>query len=270
MSVIRCQLSENRQQKTENRQQKTDHRQPTTDNRQQKMLYTAFIFGLISSFHCIGMCGPIAMMLPVDRNNQAKKIVQITLYHLGRLTAYGMLGLFFGILGKGLFLAGMQQQLSIIVGILMIIFVLVPERILANYNFSKPIFKLISKVKSHLGNQFKRKSPDALFTIGLLNGFLPCGMVYAALFGAIAMQSEILGVSYMLLFGLGTIPMMSAVVLISNFLTVPVRNKIQKLIPVFVILIGCLFIIRGLGLDIPYISPKTISLIVQANPDCHN
>ena len=234
------------------------------------MLYTALLFGLISSFHCIGMCGPIAMMLPIDRSNQTKKVLQILLYHLGRLTAYGMLGLFFGILGKGLFLAGFQQKLSIFVGIMMIIFVIVPEKRLAQYNFSKPIYKLISKVKSHLGAQFKRKSPDALFTIGLLNGFLPCGMVYAALFGAIAMQSELLGVAYMVLYGIGTIPMMSAVVLLSNFITVPVRNRIQKLIPIVVILIGSLFIVRGMGLDIPYISPNTTSLVVQANPDCHN
>lgn len=234
------------------------------------MLYTALLFGLISSFHCIGMCGPIAMMLPIDRSNQAKKVFQILLYHLGRLTAYGMLGLFFGILGKGLFLAGFQQKLSIFVGIMMIIFVIVPEKKLAQYNFSKPIYKLISKVKSHLGAQFKRKSPDALFTIGLLNGFLPCGLVYAALFGAIAMQSELLGVAYMVLYGIGTIPMMSAVVLLSNFITVPVRNRIQKLIPIVVILIGSLFIVRGMGLDIPYISPNTTSLVVQANPDCHN
>ncbi|WP_188362289.1 sulfite exporter TauE/SafE family protein [Flavobacterium orientale] len=234
------------------------------------MLYTALLFGLISSFHCIGMCGPIAMMLPVDRNNPSKRVFQLLLYHLGRLTSYGLLGLFFGILGKGLFLAGLQQQISIAVGILMIILVVVPEKKMAQYNFSKPIFKLISKVKSHLGNQFKRKSFDALFTMGLLNGFLPCGMVYAALFGAIAMQNEWLGVSYMVLFGIGTIPMMSAVVLVSNFITVPVRNRIQKLIPVMVFVIGSLFIIRGMGLDIPYISPKTTSLIVQANPDCSN
>lgn len=233
------------------------------------MLYTALLFGLISSFHCIGMCGPIAMMIPVDHKNPSKKVIQIMLYHLGRLTAYAMLGLFFGLLGKGLFMAGFQQQLSIVMGILMIVFVLVPEKKLAQYNFSRPVYKLIVKVKSHLGAQFKRKSFDALFTIGLLNGFLPCGMVYAALFGAIAMQNEVLGVAYMVLFGIGTIPMMSAVVLISNFITVPIRNRIQKLIPIMVIVIGCLFIVRGMGLDIPYLSPNTTNLVVQANADCH-
>jgi sulfite exporter TauE/SafE len=234
------------------------------------MLYSALIFGLISSLHCIGMCGPIAMMLPVDRSNPAKKVIQIMIYHLGRLTAYASLGLIFGILGKGFYMAGIQQQLSIVVGILMITIAIVPEKVFMKYNFSKPVYRVISKVKSSLGSQFKRKSPDALFTIGLLNGFLPCGMVYAALFGAIAMQDLTLGVSYMLLYGLGTIPMMSAVVYISNLLSTPFRSKMQKLIPVVTIIIGTLFILRGLGLDIAYISPSNLNLFVQANANCHN
>jgi hypothetical protein len=234
------------------------------------MLYSALIFGLISSLHCIGMCGPIAMMLPVDRNNPAKKVIQIMIYHLGRLTAYASLSLVFGSLGKGFYMAGIQQNISIIVGVLMITIAIVPERLFMKYNFSKPVYKIISKVKSSLGSQFKRKSPDALFTIGLLNGFLPCGMVYAALFGAIAMQDVTLGVSYMLLYGLGTIPMMSAVVYISNLLSTPFRSKMQKIIPVVTIIIGTLFILRGMGLDIAYISPSNLNLFVQANANCHN
>ena len=215
------------------------------------------------------MCGPIAMMLPVDRNNQAKKVTQIITYHLGRVTAYATIGFVFGLLGKGFFMAGLQQKLSIFIGIAMIVAVLTPEKIFARYNFSKPIFKLISKIKMALGSQFKNKSYKSLFTIGLLNGFLPCGMVYVALFGAIAMQNEGLGVLYMILFGLGTVPLMSSVVYINSFLTVPIRNKIQKAIPYVAVVIGVLFILRGLGLGIPYISPSNMSLFVQANPNCH-
>ena len=233
------------------------------------MLYSALIFGLISSLHCIGMCGPIAMMLPVDRNNPTKKVIQIMIYHLGRLTAYASLGLVFGILGKGFYMAGIQQQLSIFVGVVMITIAIVPEKVFMKYNFSKPVYKAISKVKSSLGSQFKRKSPDALFTIGLLNGFLPCGLVYAALFGAIAMPNLTLSISYMLLYGLGTIPMMSAVVFISNILSLPLRSKLQKIIPVVAVFIGILFIIRGLGLDIAYLSPSTTNLFVKANANCH-
>ena len=233
------------------------------------MLYSAFIFGLISSFHCVGMCGPIAMMLPVDRNNEAKKVTQIITYHIGKLTAYGILGLIFGLLGRSFYLAGMQQQLSIIVGVLMIVVALVPEKIFAKYNFSKPVYKIITKVKSSLGQQFKNKSYKSLFTIGLLNGFLPCGMVYVAIFGAIAMQSVSLGVLYMLLFGIGTIPMLTAVIYISNVLSFSFRGTLQKIIPVVAVVIGMLFIIRGLGLDIPYLSPSNMSLFVQSEANCH-
>ncbi len=233
------------------------------------MLYSALIFGLISSLHCIGMCGPIAMMLPVDKNNPAKKVIQIMIYHMGRLTSYASLGLIFGILGKGFYMAGIQQQLSIVVGLLMITIAIVPERVFMKYNFSKPVYKLISKVKTSLGSQFKRKTPDALFTIGVLNGFLPCGLVYAALFGAIAMSSLTLSISYMLLYGLGTIPMMSFVVLISNIFSISLRTKMQKLIPVVAVFIGILFIIRGLGLDIAYLSPSNTNLFVKANASCH-
>lgn len=233
------------------------------------MLYTALFFGLISSFHCIGMCGPIAMMLPVDHKNPSKKALQILTYHLGRLTAYGSLGLVFGILGRGFYLAGLQQTISITVGVLMILIVVIPEKIFAKYNFSRPIYQLISKVKTALGSQFKRKSADALFTIGFLNGLLPCGLVYAALFGAIAMQNVTLSISYMLLYGIGTIPMMSAVVYVSNFLSFPIRNKLQKVIPIVSVIIGTLFILRGLGLDISYVSPSNMNLFVQANANCH-
>ena len=151
----------------------------------------------------------------------------------------------------------------------MIVIVLIPERVFMKYNFSKPVYKLISNVKTSLGNQFKRKSPDALFTIGLLNGFLPCGLVYAALFGAIAMQSVSFGVLYMLLFGVGTIPMLTVVVYVSQFLSFSFRNTLQKVIPIVAIAIGMLFIIRGLGLDIPYVSPSNLSLFVQAEANCH-
>ena len=233
------------------------------------MLYTALLFGLISSFHCVGMCGPIAMMLPVDRNNEAKRIVQILVYHLGKLVAYASLGLLFGLMGKGFFLAGMQQQLSVIVGVLMIIIAIVPEKEFAKYNFSRPIYKIISAVKSSLGKQFKKQSFQSLFTIGLMNGYLPCGMVYVALFGALAMNEIYLGILYMVLFGIGTIPMLSLVIYVSNIITISFRKKIQQIIPYVAVFIGILFIIRGLGLNIPYLSPSTLDLFVQQEANCH-
>ncbi len=215
------------------------------------------------------MCGPIALMLPVNRKNYVIKTVQILTYNLGRIFAYCSLGLLFGLLGRGVFLAGFQQQLSILMGILMIIFALVPEKIFAQYTFSKPIYKIISKVKFALGNQFKKKSSASIFFIGLFNGYLPCGMVYVALFGAIAMPSLLQSVLYMMFFGLGTVALMSLVIYFSSTISLNFRNKIQKIIPIIIIIMGMLFIIRGLGLNIPYISPSNTSLYIQQEADCH-
>lgn len=232
------------------------------------MLYSALILGLVSSLHCIGMCGPIAMMLPVDRHNPAKKTLQIMLYHTGRLTAYATLGLVFGIVGKGLYLAGIQQNLSIFAGLIMIAIVMVPEKWFAKHNFSKPVYSVISKIKTGLGSQFRRRSYKALFITGLLNGFLPCGLVYAALFGAIAMQGVTPGMAYMVLYGAGTIPLMSAVVYTSGFITGPWRLTFNKAVPYVTVFIGMLFVVRGLGLGIPFVSPENISLFVQGTPHC--
>src|SRR2546428_2381284 len=120
------------------------------------MTYSAFLFGLISSFHCIGMCGPIALMLPVGRDNSIKKTFKILTYHIGRLTAYTTLGFLFGLLGRGFFMAGIQQKISIFIGIAMIIVAVLPPKIFAKYNFSKPVFSSISSLKTALGNQFKK------------------------------------------------------------------------------------------------------------------
>lgn len=232
------------------------------------MIASAFIFGLISSLHCIGMCGPIALMLPVDHNNPAKKATQLMTYHIGRLSSYAIIGLIFGLVGRGLYLAGIQQRLSIFIGLAMIVVVLLPERLFAKHNFSQPVFRVISKLKSALGVQFRNKTYKSLFTIGLLNGFLPCGMVYVALFGAIAMQHTGYGILFMVLFGLGTIPLMSTVVYLDSFVTLKFRNRIRQLIPYAAVVMGMLFVLRGLGLGIPYVSPSDLSLFVQSTPQC--
>ena len=233
------------------------------------MLISAFILGLLGSFHCVGMCGPIAFMLPVDRNNTFKKVTQISLYHIGRLISYSIMGLVFGLIGKGLNLFGFQQQLSIIIGVVMIIVILIPYKTFNKYNISKPIYKVISKVKSALPSALKKKTSDTFLTIGFLNGFLPCGLVYMAVFGAIAGGNAAEGSLYMAFFGLGTIPLMTTAIYFSNFLKGAMRQKIQKAIPVFVVLIGVLFILRGLGLDIPYLSPAPVSDMVTGAMNCH-
>jgi sulfite exporter TauE/SafE len=208
-------------------------------------------------------------MLPVDRTNQVKKISQIGIYHFGRLIAYSLIGLVFGLIGKSLFIFGYQQQLSIIIGVLMILVVVIPQKTFNKYNFSKPIYNIISKVKSALGLALKKKTMDTFLTIGFLNGFLPCGLVYMALFAAMAAGNAASGSLYMAVFGVGTIPLMTSAIYFSHFLKGTARQRIQKIIPIFVVLIGALFILRGLGLGIPYLSPAPIFDLVSNEMDCH-
>ncbi|GGG88972.1 membrane protein [Polaribacter pacificus] len=232
------------------------------------MLFSAIIFGLLGSFHCIGMCGPIAFMLPVDRNNPTKRFLQITMYHFGRLLTYALLGLLFGLLGKGFYLFGFQQQLSIVIGVLMILMVLLPKKLLNKYSISTPIYKAFSGVKNALGKELKKKRVDTFFTIGFLNGFLPCGLVYMAIFASIATANALQGSIYMFLFGLGTIPLMTAFVYLGNFTSGMFRKRIQQFIPFAVCVIAVLFILRGLGLGIPYVSPKPVVDLVENNLVC--
>lgn len=233
------------------------------------MLWTALIFGLAGGFHCVGMCGPIAFIIPINRSSNSSLIFQTFLYHFGRILSYSIIGFVFGAIGKGLFLAGFQQRLSILMGILMIIIILVPVSIFNKYNFSKPLYKLINIVKHKLGLYLKKKSNRAIFSVGFFNGFLPCGLVYIALIGAISTGNSIQGALYMAFFGLGTVPLMTSAILLGNFVSISIRKKIQKVIPVFVVIIGILFILRGMGLGIPYISPSDAKLQISNNPaDC--
>ncbi|PHQ57069.1 MAG: hypothetical protein COC16_02090 [Lutibacter sp.] len=230
------------------------------------MLWTALVLGLVGSFHCIGMCGPIAFVIPIDRSSKTNMFFQIFLYNFGRLITYSFIGLLFGFIGKGLYLAGFQQRLSILMGIIMIALVIIPVSIFNKFNFSKPLYKIISNVKLRLGIYLNKKSYKALFLIGFFNGFLPCGLVYMALIGSISTGNVVQGALYMTLFGLGTIPMMTAAVLLGNFVNLSLRKKIQNIIPAFVVIIGLLFILRGLGLGIPYISPSDAKLQLSTNP----
>lgn len=233
------------------------------------MLLSALVLGLMGSLHCVGMCGPIAFMLPVDHKRPVKKGVQVSMYHIGRLLAYGVIGVLFGLIGKGLYLFGIQQKLSIAVGVVMIILVLLPYRYLGQLSLARPAYKFVGKIKSWLGDSLKKKTADTFLTIGFLNGFLPCGLVYMALLGAIASGDALNGAIYMMVFGVGTIPLMTVAVYFGSLLKGSLRARVRKIIPVFIVIVGVLFILRGMGLGIPYISPKSNMNMATTEMECH-
>jgi len=219
------------------------------------ILISAFVLGIMGSFHCAGMCGPIAIALPLHGNSVGGKIVGGSLYNLGRTITYGIMGALFGLLGQGVAMIGFQQKISVIMGSLMIISVLFPALFKNQYSMNKSWFSLVGKLKSSIGQMFSIRSYPSLFFIGMLNGLLPCGLVYMAIAGAIGTGSISMGTLYMILFGLGTIPMLLGISLAGNLLSLALRKRINKLIPLMVVVVGIFFILRGLSLGIPYLSP---------------
>lgn len=234
--------------------------------------WTAFLIGFIGSFHCVGMCGPIALSLPYQDVTKWRTAANTLVYNLGRVVTYSFIGLLFGALGKGIALAGMQQWLSIGLGILMLLAAFSIINVEKQFVKIPLLNSLFGKVKFHLSRLLKRKNrkTQTLFMVGILNGFLPCGLVYLGVVGAIGTGSILGGSLYMTLFGLGTIPLMLTLALFSNLISLNFRKRIQKAIPIMLFAFAVLFILRGLNLDIPYISPK----IIQENADfvapiCH-
>ncbi|MBD3750689.1 MAG: sulfite exporter TauE/SafE family protein [Sphingobacteriales bacterium] len=216
-------------------------------------LQLAFWIGLFGSFHCVGMCGPLAFALPKAAQNW-QIIFQKLSYNLGRSLSYALLGLLMGLIGKQLWIAGWQQNLSILSGLLIVI-VSLPKilpffRIAWHYQnpFQKNFNQLFAKA-------LQRKSGH--FLIGMLNGFLPCGFVYLALATALSSDNVWQSGLFMFFFGLGTLPLMFAAMLGINFAKPTFRYRINQLLPVLTLCLGLWFIVRGLNLDIPYLSPNS-------------
>jgi len=217
------------------------------------MIWTAFLLGFLGSFHCLGMCGPIA--LAISAKDNAPFLRNKIIYNLGRTITYSILGAIIGMIGFSLALAGIQQWISIGMGaliLLMAFFYKRAERVITKSG----LFGAVSKLKSSLGYFLKKGGSLAFFASGILNGLLPCGMVYIALIASLALQSPLNGAIYMFFFGIGTIPMLIAVMVSGKILSIKTRTKLTNALPYLAMFIGILFIVRGLGLGIHYVSPK--------------
>ncbi|MCU0444750.1 MAG: sulfite exporter TauE/SafE family protein [Microscillaceae bacterium] len=233
------------------------------------MLYSAFLLGLLGSFHCVGMCAPIALALPVAHKTRWNLLKSRILYNLGRVITYAMLGAVIGLLGRGLALTGSQQWLSIGIGGLILVLMFTPSSITHRLNVLQPVARFTQLIKKQFTHLFRQKTDFSYLLIGFFNGFLPCGLVYLAMAGALATGSWSEGVLYMTLFGFGTFPMMFGVALAGNFITPTFRTLVYKrFLPIFTFALAILLIIRGLNLGIPYLSPKIYVQNQQIEAEC--
>jgi len=218
------------------------------------MLWTGFLLGLFGGMHCAGMCGPIALAIP-NKVGALANFIHKFLYNTGRVITYSFLGLLTGLIGRGFNMAGWQQALSIGLGIFLIATILFSGIHNLNIPSIKPINSLTRSIKKYFSYFLQKRSPISALGMGMINGLLPCGLVYIALAASIAGGSLQSGALYMLVFGLGTFPVMLLLSLAGNIISPRVRLKIYKMVPVFVVVLGLLFILRGMNLGIPYLSP---------------
>jgi uncharacterized protein len=217
--------------------------------------WTALLVGLGGSLHCVGMCGPLALALSPGSASKTHFVFGRLLYNAGRVVTYAILGGVFGLLGGVIQVAGWQQSLSVGVGV-----VIIASTLLSLVHRRLPLASLparaVSGIKSALGRLLRLESAPGLLLVGILNGLLPCGLVYLALAGSLTAGGPVQGMIYMVLFGIGTIPLMLATSLMGRLLLRPQLQVIaRRAVPLGMLLLGAWFILRGLGLGIPYLSP---------------
>ena len=231
------------------------------------LLFSGFVLGFAGSVHCVGMCGPLAFSLPFQQFIGWQKWVAIGGYHMGRISSYMGIGIVAGIFGRGLNWFGLTQILSIVLGSLIVLSVLLPRL------FSKVDFPLLNGFKywqiRTMQTILQNRSALSMYFFGVLNGFLPCGLVYTAVAASLVAHTITESILFMGSFGLGTVPAMLLIVLAAQSISGGFRQQIRKLIPILSLIIGILLILRGLNLDIPFVSPYLHKAIHGADAiDC--
>ena len=219
-----------------------------------EIIGTAFIMGFAGSLHCVGMCGPLALSLPVSHSDNPSRFTGGAIYNLGRIFSYAVLGFIFGTVGKLFLTFHWQSRLSFTLGAMILLYLLIPKKY---FHFSKPtVFnKPFLALRKQLGKLFQSRNFNSVFCIGILNGLLPCGLIYLALTSSIITGSSLNGALFMSFFGLGTFPAMMAIIILGNYLNQQMRLKINKALPVLLFVMATLLVLRGLELGIPYVSP---------------
>lgn len=225
-------------------------------------LWTALFLGFVGSFHCVGMCGPIAMSIPRSSSQFLVLTNHAIIYNSGRILVYAFLGLLFGLLGTQITIAGFQGWISILLGVGIIVTVIMNQFF---KNRQKPaLFDYFAqKISTYYGLLLRKESILALFGMGVLNGLLPCAFVYSGLAVAVLTESPSHSTMYMTLFGLGTFPAMYFMYLAPSILSLDLRNSIRKLVPYLALSLGLFLIVRGIALQDLYL-PRIIAESVES------
>lgn len=225
-------------------------------------LGTAFFLGFLGSLHCAGMCGPLVLALPGSNQGPFAYLCGRLAYNLGRLSTYALLGLAFGLVGKSLVVAGLQQWLSIGAGMAILIVACTARKI----RWALPVYTSVPWLKKQFSARLRNGTIPSLAVLGFLNGLLPCGLVYVACATASSTGGPLSAVAYMILFGVGTLPMMLGASVLGRNLQTSIRLRFQRMIPAALIVVGLMLVLRGLALGIPILSPDIANAHGNAAP----
>lgn len=234
------------------------------------MLYylTAITIGLMGSLHCIGMCGPIAMAVPLDSKHERYRWLGSFNYLLGKAITYSLLGLFSGAFAKILSMAGFQRYISILTGLLILLVFILQKVGYQSLGFERLNYQWVLILKKQFNKLLQEKNLMSAFLIGLVNGILPCGLVYIALAGAVGAGGWWQSMFYMFIFGVGAMPLMFVLMFFKSKMSISFRSLFQKAVPTFTVILAVLLIVRGLNLGIPYFSPKVNTVKEKTNIEC--
>ena len=232
------------------------------------LIIPAVLLGLASSLHCIGMCGPLSLAMPVTGISPRQRFINLLLYQAGRIFTYIAIGALTGLIGRGILLAGYQQLVSVLAGL--IILVAAGSYYLGKragpLSFLNGFYRAISQLVLRLVSRAGR--PGGAFLFGMANGLLPCGMVYMAAVTAISYGSIVYAGLFMLFFGLGTLPAMLVMVVAGRRFLGARQHLLRRVTPVVITTVGLLLLLRGLNLNIPYLSPA-FGRLTQEIISCH-
>lgn len=226
-------------------------------------MIAALVLGLAGSLHCVGMCGPLMLALPINETTRWSWFRGRLLNQVGRLFTYAVLGLIVGFAGQQLAMAGLQQWLAVLAGVIMLLMIAWPVGL---NKINRGPFRLVAVLKKALGMWLQRRGSFALFVLGMLNGLLPCGLVYIALASSLALGDTLSSAAFMALFGLGTSPALLAVTGLGRIIRERIHVRAYRVVQVTLMVTAFLLILRGANLGIPYLSPRVEAKTEQ--PEC--
>ncbi len=228
-------------------------------------LIVGLVLGLAGSLHCVGMCGPLVLMMPSGWLGSVA-------YHLGRTFTYVLMGLLAGLMFQVVDIRAFQSEFSIGVGLVFLVMWVYQrwgflidrwvggqrEDVGVDLDKSQSLGFLASlrgRVLQLYASAMKGDDLRWRAVAGFANGLLPCGLVYGALMAAVGQGTTGGSMFLMLGFGLGSMPSLFVLGLVGSRIGSRVRKYWSKLLPWWLLLMGIWFVLRGLNLGIPYLSP---------------